>query len=159
MVFISIYMKNIHYDISIDIQWWPKLLEHYFHLLKNSLKISHLFLSFAVCVSRKYQFTFPNIHLAIIIQWDLSLHKESDNSRCSTQSSIKSAIHTDLILRLKSTPTLIFVQTGFDMGKCLASRQGLSRRTHFFLSEYFFKCKLFLQLVVLNCDYWWSFKC
>ncbi len=37
---------------------------------------------------------------------------------------------------LKSTPTLIFVKTGFDVEKCLASHQGLSRRTHFFLFEY-----------------------
>ncbi len=36
---------------------------------------------------------------------------------------------------LKSTPALIFVKTAFDVEKCLASRQGLSRRTHFFLLE------------------------
>ncbi len=37
---------------------------------------------------------------------------------------------------LKSTPALIFVKTVFDVEKLLASRQGLSRRTHFLLSEY-----------------------
>ncbi len=54
---------------------------------------------------------------------------------------------------LKSTPTLIFVKTGFDVEKFLASRQGPSRGTHFFLSEAtagFWKCKVFLQLAVLN---------
>ncbi len=58
---------------------------------------------------------------------------------------------------LKSTPTFIFIKTVFDVEKCLASRQGLSRRTHFLLSEYcsfFFKYKLFLQLAVLNYDDW-----
>ncbi len=37
---------------------------------------------------------------------------------------------------LKSTPTFIFIKTVFDVEKCLASRQGLSRHTHFLLSEY-----------------------
>ncbi len=36
----------------------------------------------------------------------------------------------------------------------MTSRQGLSRRTHFLLTEYyrFFKYKVFLQLAVLNYD-------
>ncbi len=41
---------------------------------------------------------------------------------------------------LKSTPKFIFIKTVFDVEKCLASRQGLSRRTHFLLSEY---CRFF----------------
>ncbi len=36
---------------------------------------------------------------------------------------------------LKSTPALIFIKTVFDVEKCLASRQGLSRRTHVLWSE------------------------
>ncbi len=52
---------------------------------------------------------------------------------------------------LKSTPALIFIKTVFDVKKLLASRQGLSRRT---LYCRFFKCKLFLQLAVLNYDDW-----
>ncbi len=36
----------------------------------------------------------------------------------------------------KSTPALIFIKTVFDVKKCLVSRQGLSRRMHFLLSEY-----------------------
>ncbi len=40
---------------------------------------------------------------------------------------------------LKSMPTLIIIKTVFDVGKCLASRQGLSRRMHFYLSE---NCRL-----------------
>ncbi len=58
----------------------------------------------------------------------------------------KVCVCTDLILpsvrTLKSTPTLIFIKTVFDVEKCLASRQGLSRRTHFFLLE----CCRFLEM-------------
>ncbi len=63
------------------------------------------------------------------------------------------------VCTLKSTPTLIFIKTVFDVEKCLASLQGLSRHTHFLLSEYcrFFKCKLFLRLSVLNYDDWGYF--
>ncbi len=46
----------------------------------------------------------------------------------------------------KYTPTLIFIKTVFDVEKRLASRQGLSRRTHFLLSEY---CRFFKMYAVL----------
>ncbi len=55
---------------------------------------------------------------------------------------------------LKSMPALILIKTVFDVEKCLAYvRLGVN----FLLSEYcsfFFKCKQFLQLAVLNYDDW-----
>lgn len=52
---------------------------------------------------------------------------------------------------LKSTPELIFVKTNFDVEKCIVSRKGLSRCTHFFLSEY---CKFLEMESVLNERIW-----
>ncbi len=59
-------------------------------------------------------------------------------------------------VRLNSHQRSYLKKTVFDVEKCLASRQGLSRRTHFLLSELagFLKYKLFLQLAVLNYDDW-----
>ncbi len=43
------------------------------------------------------------------------------------------------LAKLTGTPARdrdIFIKTVFEVEKCLASPQGLSRRTHFLLSEY-----------------------
>ncbi len=68
---------------------------------------------------------------------------------------------SDLIGLLKSCS----VFWAFDVEKCLASRQGVSRHTHFFLFEY---CRFLKMLAVLaaRCskwknfdDDWWAFTC
>ncbi len=45
-----------------------------------------------------------------------------------------------------------FVKTAFDVEKCLSLRQGLSKRKYFLCQSAasFWKCKLFLQLAVIN---------
>ncbi len=56
---------------------------------------------------------------------------------------------------LKSTPVLILIKMVFDVGKCLAITSG-SEQMYALLPSIavFFKCKLFLQLAVLNYDDW-----
>ncbi len=55
--------------------------------------LSQLFQSFAVVCQWEISVYISKLifHLIVTIQWDICLHKESDNSQCSTP-------HTDLII-------------------------------------------------------------
>ncbi len=108
-------------------------------------------------MSSSRQIHILNSHIALMVEmgifsalaiflWPLSILCASTIfCRTSGASFIK---HT-----LKSTSTLIFVKAGFDVENCLASRQGLSRRTHFFLFEY---CRFLKMKAVLaaRCSKW-----
>ncbi len=73
-------------SLTSTIQWWPKLLEQVFSPAKKWFKsvISIFCCSVSVGnISLHFQtFILP---LIVIIQWDFCLHKEPDNSQCSTE--------------------------------------------------------------------------